>query len=158
MWQMVDNKWFDYGLYFEQLVVDIRVPTQLPTILYVTQYEWFEVCVRDLNVWYWQTNTGFGYYIHRHVTCNAYLTGNPHKSDSLVKMLLLMYTFQDFHNEKILKISILYSVNTRQRISQDKEVLFSRLADSVQCKMFKFKYKRTCVSDMKMDSRWQKGG
>jgi hypothetical protein len=49
-WQTVDNNRFDYGLYFEELDVGIQVPTQLPNIFYVTRYEWFEVCVRDLSV------------------------------------------------------------------------------------------------------------
>jgi hypothetical protein len=49
-WQTVYNNRFDYGPHFEELVVAIRVPTQLPTIFYVTRYEWFEVCVRDLGV------------------------------------------------------------------------------------------------------------
>jgi hypothetical protein len=37
--QAVDNKLFDYGLYFEELIVGIRVPRLLPTIFYVTRYE-----------------------------------------------------------------------------------------------------------------------
>jgi hypothetical protein len=85
-WQTVDNNRFDYGLYFEQLVVGIRVPTQLPTNFYVTRYEWFEVYVTDLGVRYRITNTGFGYCVHRRVTCDTYVTRNPHKGDSPVNM------------------------------------------------------------------------
>jgi hypothetical protein len=37
--QTVDNNQIDYGLHFEELDVSIQVPTQLPSIFYVTRYE-----------------------------------------------------------------------------------------------------------------------